>query len=379
MSKFTHLLINFKYSESEFLANLKNLDSALNLDKFDDFLAKNSICHQLSDLKISSSSSSSKGQNKTTNPENLVTMVPWRSVSNFSKIPSLGSENTILASYKEWRKSQSLTNSCQDSEQIHNQHKLISLNCLAQTHLNNNLYLYKKNKPKYLDWSYRWQTLQNFFRQHPADILCLQEVEIAHLNLYEQFFKSDPIFSKSSDSGTTDDVNKSDDSDNSDNLNLNLSLSCRFTPKLDDKPDGCLLVYNTNKFELLKFYNLDLSVKTLFPQASPNIAQVGLLLDKISNSIFLVCNTHLVYSPTNGHVKLYQIGKILYELQKICYWINQFETEQRLMLSENESIDYSLIIWYLDENLNTEVDLSELDSSLKGHFIKISEKFSFFH
>jgi len=218
-------------------------------------------------------------QNKITGfeDEQDIQMVPWRKLNKNFVLTNDDTQNYKI---------------CKDYLN-QNTYKLISYNVLAQTHLLNNQYLYKTNDPKHLQWPHRFKKLTKFFEKHQADIYCLQEVELAHLFQYEKYF-----------------------------IQNHKSFKTCFDLKPGNKPDGCLIAYNSEKFETLYGKKVDFSRNIPFRNSSYNIGQIIVFREKSTNSILIVTNTHLVYSPKDGHVKLFQICSLLREVERISKQIS---------------------------------------------------------
>ena len=176
----------------------------------------------------------------------------------------------------------------------------ISYNVLAQAHLLANKYLYKKNKRQHLQWETRFIKLTNFFEKYPADIYCLQEVEKAHLSQYNSYFD-------------------------------HACMNYFYENRPGGKPDGCLIAYNPVAFTKLDHYRVDYSDGNPMSNVSDNVGQIAVFkvnakvssennkieTQKSSDQIIIVVNTHIVYSPKNGHVKLWQIIKLLDSIRQV--------------------------------------------------------------
>lgn len=100
---------------------------------------------------------------------------------------------------------------------------LMSYNILAQSLLLKHSYLYKRHRAEHLDWSHRLMCLQMEILQAGPAILCLQEVQQAHLMEIENALRpmnyAKPLYKKR----TTDDYD-----------------------------DGCAIFYNPDLFELVE-------------------------------------------------------------------------------------------------------------------------------
>ena len=209
----------------------------------------------------------------------------------------------------------------------------ISYNCLAQQYLDTMPYLYYKNSKRYKNWPARFSNLKKFFKNHPADIYCLQEVQNrdGHLADYIKFFSSQQT-------------------------SPNISYECVYAAKPNHKPDGCMTVFNSNRFNLLYSQVIHYQVQNLFSQASDNVGQIVLLENKLSenkSSLFLVANTHLVYNPKQAHVKLYQISKLIYEMSALCYYLKN-NAKARDLAKSKSSVDKTELSSLLHSEYQTE-------------------------
>lgn len=166
----------------------------------------------------------------------------------------------------------------------------ISYNVLAQAHLDSMLWLYRKNQKRHLLWEYRFIKLTNFFETYPASIYCLQEVQNDHLQLYKHYFQQQQ-----------------------DKL-------CLYEQRPGGKPDGCLIAYDPVAFTLRDHFRVDFDHEAPVSGASTNVGQIAVLQvnafqQEEERVILIVVNTHIVYSPKAGHVKLWQICKLLEQIR----------------------------------------------------------------
>lgn len=102
---------------------------------------------------------------------------------------------------------------------------LMSYNILAQTLLEKHRFLYGENRPECLEWSHRLRCIcDEIFAIRPA-ILCLQEVQNAHLNEIENALRP---------------------------MNYTKPMYKQRTGR--DYDDGCAIFYNSDLFELLDYH-----------------------------------------------------------------------------------------------------------------------------
>ncbi|XP_008291596.1 protein angel homolog 2 [Stegastes partitus] len=170
---------------------------------------------------------------------------------------------------------------------------VMSYNILSQELLQDNAYLYRHCNPSVLSWEYRRPNLLAEIQQHNADILCLQEVQEDH---YENQIK--PALQA-------------------------LGYHCEYKKRTGKKPDGCAVTFKTSRFSLLssnpvEFFRpgdalLDRDNVGLVVQLRPN--------DSISqsdpSSFICVANTHLLYNPRRGDIKLAQLAILLAEIGRL--------------------------------------------------------------
>ncbi|ESO93565.1 hypothetical protein LOTGIDRAFT_118950 [Lottia gigantea] len=167
---------------------------------------------------------------------------------------------------------------------------IMSYNVLSQNLLENHMYLYKSCPPEALDWDMRSEKLLTEIKLYSPDIICLQEVQSDH---YESFFK---------------------------NKLFKLGYGSEYIKRSGDKPDGCATFYKQTKFTLvqstpIEFYKgdiLDRDNVALILELSPNTKLYHGSVRKIG-----IANTHLLYNPKRGDIKLAQLMVLLAELDKI--------------------------------------------------------------
>ncbi|KAK2826155.1 hypothetical protein Q5P01_020369 [Channa striata] len=169
---------------------------------------------------------------------------------------------------------------------------LMSYNILAQDLLEANQELYTHCPLEVLDWSYRYILLIEEIQKWAPDILCLQEVQENHYQ--EQLY---PALSQ-------------------------MGYTCVYKRRTGTKTDGCATCYRSSYFseislteleffkpdtELLDRHNVGivLLLQPVVPQGS-NV--------KAKASPLCVANTHLLFNPRRGDVKLAQLAMMLAEI-----------------------------------------------------------------
>ncbi|XP_054473956.1 LOW QUALITY PROTEIN: protein angel homolog 2 [Anoplopoma fimbria] len=170
---------------------------------------------------------------------------------------------------------------------------VMSYNILSQELLQDNVYLYQHCPPGVLPWDHRLPNLLAEIQQHNADILCLQEVQEDH---YENQIK--PALQA-------------------------LGYQCEYKKRTGSKPDGCAVIFKTSRLSLLSSN----PVEFLRPgDALLDRDNVGLVLLLQPNdtarrsdpSAFIcVANTHLLYNPRRGDIKLAQLAILLAEIGRL--------------------------------------------------------------
>uniref|UniRef100_A0A1A7YH64 Angel homolog 2 n=2 Tax=Iconisemion striatum TaxID=60296 RepID=A0A1A7YH64_9TELE len=169
----------------------------------------------------------------------------------------------------------------------------MSYNILSQELLQDNSYLYKHCHPGFLPWEYRLPNLLAEIRHHDADILCLQEVQEDH---YKNQIK--PALQAA-------------------------GYQCEFKKRTGLKPDGCAVIFKSSRFSLIsstpvEFFRpgdtlLDRDNVGLVLLLQPNS---GAAQPDPSSSI-CVANTHLLYNPRRGDIKLAQLAILLAEIGRL--------------------------------------------------------------
>ncbi|XP_020483284.2 protein angel homolog 2 isoform X1 [Labrus bergylta] len=171
---------------------------------------------------------------------------------------------------------------------------VMSYNILSQELLQDNAYLYRHCHPGVLPWKHRLPNLLAEIQQYDADILCLQEVQEDH---YENQIK--PALQA-------------------------LGYQCEYKKRTGSKPDGCAVIFKSSRLSLLSSN----PVEYLRPgDALLDRDNVGLVLLLRPNdataaqpdpSAFIcVANTHLLYNPRRGDIKLAQLAILLAEIRRL--------------------------------------------------------------
>lgn len=167
----------------------------------------------------------------------------------------------------------------------------MSYNILSQDLLLENSYLYRHCDPEVLLWTRRMPNLLTEILQHDADILCLQEVQKDH---YENQIR--PALQAR-------------------------GYHCEYKKRTGCKPDGCAIIFKKSRLSLLSSN----PVEYFRPgDALLDRDNVGLVLllrptnGQSDSSFICVANTHLLYNPRRGDIKLAQLAILLAEIDRLC-------------------------------------------------------------
>ncbi|XP_021346985.1 protein angel homolog 2-like isoform X2 [Mizuhopecten yessoensis] len=167
---------------------------------------------------------------------------------------------------------------------------VMSYNVLAQNLLYDNINLYVNSEEKYLEWNYRKHVLLHEIKEHLPDVLCLQEVNLEH---YKSFFV--PELSK-------------------------LGYKGEFQKRTgSDKFDGCATFYNAHRFKMVKCSHL--CYKRQYSILDRDNVALIMKLEPVTKRKrrreLCVANTHLLFNPKRGDIKLAQMVLLLTEIKKM--------------------------------------------------------------
>ncbi|XP_021101664.1 protein angel homolog 1 isoform X6 [Heterocephalus glaber] len=175
------------------------------------------------------------------------------------------------------------------------QFTLMSYNILAQDLMQQSSELYLHCHPDILSWNYRFANLMQEFQHWDPDILCLQEVQEDHY--WEQL---EPA------------------------LRL-MGFTCFYKRRTGYKMDGCAVCYKPTRFRLLCASPVEYFRPGLDLLNRDNVGLVLLLqplvpegLGQVSVAPLCVANTHVLYNPRRGDVKLAQMAILLAEVDKVA-------------------------------------------------------------
>lgn len=170
---------------------------------------------------------------------------------------------------------------------------IMSYNILSQDLLLDNSYLYRHCNPGVLPWDFRLPNLLTEIQQHNADILCLQEVQEDHF-----VNQIKPAL-------------------------LALGYQCEYKKRTGRKPDGCAIIFKTSRLSLVSSNPVEFfrPGDTLLDR--DNVGLVLLLRPKDAtcqsdpSASICVANTHLLYNPRRGDIKLAQLAILLAEINRL--------------------------------------------------------------
>ncbi|XP_062433164.1 protein angel homolog 1 [Rhea pennata] len=173
--------------------------------------------------------------------------------------------------------------------------RVMSYNILAQDLVEQSLDLYLHCHPDILNWNYRLPNLLQEIQHWDPDVLCLQEVQENHY--WEQL---EPTFRM-------------------------MGFACFYKRRTGRKTDGCAVCYKHSKFQLIGVSPIEYFRPGLDILNRDNVGLVLLLqpllpeeLDLKMVSPLCVANTHVLYNPRRGDVKLAQMALLLAEIDKIA-------------------------------------------------------------
>ncbi|NWV01598.1 ANGE2 protein, partial [Upupa epops] len=166
---------------------------------------------------------------------------------------------------------------------------VMSYNILSQNLLEDNSHLYKHCRQRLLMWTYRFPNILQEIKQ--LDFCCLQEVQEDH---YRTEIKS--------------------------SLEL-LGYHCVYKMRTGRKPDGCAICFKTSKFNLISSNPVEFFRHDIPLLDRDNVGLVLLLQPKFhcqTNAAICIANTHLLYNPRRGDIKLTQLAMLLAEIASVA-------------------------------------------------------------
>lgn len=196
--------------------------------------------------------------------------------------------------YRKWQEVEAPQNGPTDkARQMHL--RVMSYNILSQTLLRLNRSLYKKCDREALPWEYRWSNLRREITDIDADVLCLQEIEECHFE---------------------DDICPFLDG---------AGYQCQYKRRTGNnatKPDGVLIAFKKANFRLVAERKVEYYRGENDLVNQHNVGLIALLEPESPSSgtqvdMLCVVNTHLLYSPKRGDVKLAQLATLFAEVHRV--------------------------------------------------------------
>ncbi|XP_063299913.1 protein angel homolog 2 isoform X2 [Pelobates fuscus] len=168
---------------------------------------------------------------------------------------------------------------------------VLSYNILSQDLLEDNSHLYSHCRRPVLFWSYRLPNILKELREMDADILCLQEVQENH---YRTQIK--PSLEA-------------------------LGYHCEYKTRTGSKPDGCAICFKSSKFLLTMTKPVEYYREHINLLDRDNIGLILLLQPRVDQEAPSICiaNTHLLYNPRRGDIKLTQLAILLAEISGVAH------------------------------------------------------------
>lgn len=95
---------------------------------------------------------------------------------------------------------------------------------------------------------------------------------------------------------------------------------CEFKARTGSKPDGCAICFKSEKFRLLLVKPVEYYRKNISLLDRDNIGLVLMLQPNTGKEAPTLCvaNTHLLYNPRRGDIKLTQLAILLAEITKVA-------------------------------------------------------------
>lgn len=165
---------------------------------------------------------------------------------------------------------------------------VMSYNILSQDLLLDNSYLYRHCQPSVLPWEFRLPNLLQEIQQYNADILCLQEVQEDHfVNQIKPALEA-------------------------------LGYQSEYKKRTGSKPDGCAVVFKSSRLSLVSSNPVEFFRPADSLLDRDNVGLVVVLRPTSDPSASLcVANTHLLYNPRRGDIKLAQLAILLAEVHRV--------------------------------------------------------------
>ncbi|XP_066483702.1 protein angel homolog 1 isoform X1 [Tiliqua scincoides] len=177
--------------------------------------------------------------------------------------------------------------------------RVMSYNILAQDLIEQSPHLYMHCHPDILNWNYRLTNLFQEIQHWDPDILCLQEAQENHY--WEQL---EPAL-------------------------VMMGFACIYKRRTGRKTDGCAICYKQSRFQLISASPVEYFRPGLDILNRDNVGLVLLLQPLLHESFegtaispLCVANTHVLYNPHRGDIKLAQMALLMAEIDKTAKMAN---------------------------------------------------------
>ncbi|XP_052386538.1 protein angel homolog 1 isoform X1 [Carassius gibelio] len=211
---------------------------------------------------------------------------PYVQFPDVSYYPAL--QDNIEVMWRVWEDlSETHTSTCADTAAVFD-FSIMSYNILAQDLLEANPQLYTHCPEEVLVWDQRLRSILKELQIWEPDIICLQEVQEDHF--LEQIY---PVLT-------------------------DMGYTCIYKRRTGTKTDGCAVCYRSNRFTQLSISLLEFRRSDCELLDRDNVGIVLLLQPTAGQneafSPICVANTHLLFNPRRGDVKLAQLAIMFAEI-----------------------------------------------------------------
>lgn len=96
---------------------------------------------------------------------------------------------------------------------------------------------------------------------------------------------------------------------------------CEYKMRTGRKPDGCAICFKTSKFSLISSNPVEFFRRDIPLLDRDNVGLVLLLQPRFhckANAAICIANTHLLYNPRRGDIKLTQLAMLLAEIASVA-------------------------------------------------------------
>lgn len=175
--------------------------------------------------------------------------------------------------------------------------RILSYNILAQILLDNHFYLYEKCSENNLPWNVRFSRICNEISTINPDIICLQELQFSHLELFDKHLKK-------------------------------LGYKYIYKQRTGIRVDGCAIFYRHNTFDLVEHQSVEFRQPSTDVLNRDNIGLMAKFKPKdMPTSPLVVCTTHLLYNPARTDVRLAQVQLFLAEIDRFSFHAEDGSTD----------------------------------------------------